>query len=65
MVIPKSTNEGRIIENIKAADVTLSPEEVERLKSLDRNHRYFWEDEFYNESHEEAWDIAADEAFKL
>ncbi len=45
-VIPKSTNEGRIKENLDADEINLSAEEVEELKKEDRGYRIvngsFW-----------------------
>lgn len=45
-VIPKSTNEGRMRENLEAASVELSAAAMERLTALDRHRRYvdgvFW-----------------------
>lgn len=41
VVIPKSTNVGRIRENIDLNDFELSPEDISLLKSLDRNMRFF------------------------
>ncbi len=39
-VIPKSTNEGRIKENIAAAALELDKEDLKNLASLDRHYRY-------------------------
>jgi len=45
-VIPKSTNEGRLAENLKAGSLELSPSHMERIAQLDRQRRYvdgtFW-----------------------
>jgi alcohol dehydrogenase (NADP+) len=45
-VIPKSTNEGRIRENLAACDIALTDDEMTALAALDRHHRYidgsFW-----------------------
>ena len=45
-VIPKSTNEGRIRENLAAQDVELTEGDLQELAALDRHHRYidgsFW-----------------------
>jgi len=38
-VIPKSTNEGRIKENFKAQDISLTDEDMEAIKKLDRGER--------------------------
>lgn len=39
-VIPKSTHSGRQAENLAAADLTLSQEEMETIARLDRHFRY-------------------------
>jgi len=45
-VIPKSVNEGRIKENLAAADVHLTDADMEQIATLDRQRRYvdgeFW-----------------------
>ena len=45
-VIPKSTNEGRIRENLFATDLALTDDDMTALAALDRHHRYidgrFW-----------------------
>lgn len=46
-VIPKSTNEERIRENLAAADLRLTDDDMARIAELDQNYRYvdatFWE----------------------
>jgi len=46
IVVPKSTNEGRIRENLAAADLALDPDDMTAIAGLDRGHRYidgsFW-----------------------
>ncbi len=39
-VIPKSTNEGRIIENLESTGVKLDEEDLEKIASLDDHFRY-------------------------
>ena len=39
-VIPKSTNEGRIKENLASEKIRLTEEDHEILKSLDKHYRY-------------------------
>jgi alcohol dehydrogenase (NADP+) len=39
-VIPKSTNESRIIENLKSTGVNLEKEDLEKIASLDDHFRY-------------------------
>ena len=45
-VIPKSTNPGRIEENLKATELELSAEDMQRIGQIDRGHRLlvgeFW-----------------------
>ena len=65
MVIPKSTSEKRIKENLAACDISLTPDEMKRLEAIDRNRRLFLLDFLQPKgvSQKEAWDVAADEAF--
>ena len=39
VVIPKTVNPARIIENLKSTEVKLDPEDMRRLRELDRNGR--------------------------
>ncbi len=39
-VIPKSTNSGRIAQNLEAANIQLDSEDMDTLKRLDRHFRY-------------------------
>ncbi|MFD2432295.1 aldo/keto reductase [Mesonia maritima] len=39
-VIPKSTNEKRIVENLESAEVSLDKEDLEKIKKLDKHFRY-------------------------
>ena len=45
-VIPKSVTPSRLRENLAAADITLSPMDVDRIGGLDQNYRLldgsFW-----------------------
>lgn len=47
--IPKSANEARLKENLAAAEIEFSPEEMTRLSEANKNHRFvhgkFWETE--------------------
>jgi alcohol dehydrogenase (NADP+) len=58
-VIPKSVNPGRIVENLGAEDVALSPDDMRAIAALDRNARFvdgrFW---FLGETYsaETLWD---------
>jgi len=40
IVIPKSTNAGRIEENLKSAQLNLDDEDMAKIKSLDKHYRY-------------------------
>lgn len=58
-VIPKSVNPGRILENLGAEDVALTPDDMRAIAALDRNARFvdgsFW---FLGETYsaETLWD---------
>ena len=41
VVIPKSVNPERIAENIKATQIQLDAEDIERIESIDRGTRMF------------------------
>ncbi|GFW30046.1 aldo-keto reductase family 1 member D1 [Trichonephila clavipes] len=41
IVIPKSTNPKRLEENIQIFDFTLSDEDMEVMKAMNKNRRYF------------------------
>ena len=68
VAIPKSTNEGRIKENLAATKIRLSPEEVETLKSVDRNKRLFAIESLFKDENittDSVFDVTADEDFVL
>ena len=68
VAIPKSTNEGRIKENLAATRIRLSPEEMETLKGVDRNKRLFGIESFFEDKNITAgsfFDVDADEALVL
>ena len=67
VVIPKSVNPDRIRENLKATEVKLDTEDLQRLKALDKNLRFFVGTFFVKKSVtiEEIWDVAADASFVL
>lgn len=58
-VIPKSVNPERISQNLKAADVSLTPEDIKAITALDKNMRYvtgeFWTLEGNTYTLEELW----------
>jgi len=39
-VIPKSSNPGRLKENFKSADIQLTPEQMDKIKGMDRGFRF-------------------------
>ena len=67
MVIPKSTSESRIKENLKATEITLTSEEVEQLKRIDKNNRLFRGEFFVPKgvTVEQIWDVAADNEYVI
>ena len=68
VTIPKSTDESRILENIKSIEVKLSAEEIDRLKTLDKNLRintYDWLFRPDMDTVTSAWDVKEDETFVL
>lgn len=68
VTIPKSTEEDHIKENFDATKINLEPEEVERIKRLDRNLRrntYDWLFLPRIDSVENAWDVTSDSAYIL
>ena len=48
-VIPKSTNEKRIVENLESAQFSLDKEDLEKIKKLDKHFRYVTGDFFVTE----------------
>ena len=68
VTIPKSTEEDHIKENFDAIKIKLEPEEVERIKQLDKNLRrntYDWLFRPKIDSLESAWDETSDSAYVL
>lgn len=49
-VVVKSTNKGRIIENLKSTEIDLSQEDRDRIRKLDRHYRYLDGDFFVTEN---------------
>ena len=66
-VIPKSHTESRIKENLQAMTISLTPEDIRRLVSCDKNMRLFPLTRFVKADIklEEMWDIEADEKFSF
>ena len=69
IVIPKSVSESRILENLKATEITLTQEEIDRLKAIDKNLRYFSMKRFLPPNSsitvETVWDIVEDEEYNI
>eukprot|EP00731_Ephydatia_muelleri_P031598 Em0023g105a len=66
VVIPKSVNPDRIRENLKATEVKLDTEDLQKLKALDRNLRFLSSVMLKRgQSEEELWDVLQDEHFVL
>jgi len=38
--IPKSVNKERMLQNLKAAEITIKPEDMEKISAMDRNYRF-------------------------
>lgn len=59
-VIPKSVHEGRLKENLAAADIVLSAEQMDRMASVDQHYRFikgdFWCLEDTDYTIENLWD---------
>ena len=58
-VIPKSTNDERMAQNLAAADIELTDNQMGRITSLDRHYRFvkgdFWCQEGSDYTYEELW----------
>ena len=67
VTIAKSTNPGRIEENLKAVEVKLDAEDMRRMRELDRNGRIISGSLFFTakDTIEGFWDVAADEKFDV
>ena len=65
-MIPKSVSESRILQNLKATEISLTAEEVDRLKAIDKNLRLFSFKKFLPSGVTmDLWDVAEDEAYKI
>ena len=68
VTIPKSTDESRIKENFAASKIQLEPDEMMRMKQLDKGYRrntYDWLLRPKVDSVDTAWDVASDSAFVI
>ena len=65
-MIPKSVTESRIIKNLKATELVLTDEEMQRLKAIDKNCRLFNFKVFdQTKTLDELWDIPQDESYEI
>ena len=68
ILIPKSTNESRLRENLAALNVKLDGEDMEKLKALDKDLRFYKMKAFIDPAgitSEEFWDVDFDSAYQL
>ncbi len=67
VVIPKTVTPTRIVENMESTKLTLTEEDMERLRAVDKNCRLFRGGFFLPSglTWEEAWDVVADEKLVL
>ena len=69
VVIPKSVTESRILENLKATEITLMPEDIETLERIDKNFRLITFKPFMTSCSgltvDTFWDTFEDKAFKV
>ena len=65
VVIPKTVNPARIVENFKSTDVALTSEDMERLTAINRNYRLFHAKLWLPSglTVEQLWDMEADATF--
>lgn len=66
-VVPKSSKKQHLIDNFKAQEIQLDPEDLDQLKGLDRNMKLF-DFRFVlrpRQTLEGLWDVTEDEAFVL
>ena len=68
VTIPKSTDDKRIVENFQSVNVKLSPEDMDRLRQLDKNLRLNTFDWLFRpdiDTVDSAWDVIEDSKFVL
>lgn len=67
VVIPKTTNPERVLENFKSTELDLDAEEMRRLREADRNHRLLTGKFMFKEgqTQDQFWDVKEDEAFEV
>ena len=67
VVIPKTTNTERVVENLNATGLTLDEVDVSRMRALDRNHRFVTGDFLFlpGETETQFWDSEEDDKFVI
>ena len=67
VVIPKTTNPDRVLENLKSTDLDLNAEEMRRLREVDRNVRLLTGKFMFKEgqTQDEFWDVEEDNAYEV
>ena len=67
MVIPKTVNPARVVENLKSTELKLDAADMKRLIKVDKNLRLFRGEGFLPKgvTWEEAFDVEADEKFVI
>lgn len=65
MVIPKTTNPARVLENLKSIELDLDPEDMRRLRDIDQNYRLLTGNFMFKEGQtpDAFWDAEQDKAF--
>ena len=65
MVIPRSSNPARIVENFRSTELELDSEDMRKLEKLDRNYRMFIAEFLMKDgvSVDDFWDVEEDEKF--
>ena len=67
MVIPKTTSEERVKENLKSTELALDEADLGKLRALDKNHRFVTGDFLFTPGETEAqfWDTEEDSKFVI
>ena len=67
MVIPKTVNPARVVENLKSTELKLDAADMKRLLDVDKNHRLFRGEKFLPKgaTWQESCDMEADEKFVI
>ena len=67
VVIPKTTNTERVLENLKSTELSLDAEDMRRLRENDKNCRLLTGKFMFKEGQTENmfWDVESDKAFEV